>query len=285
MPKPLLERFFVLIGIFGIFVLGIFLYGKSPSDTAGKLEVSYLNVGQGDAELIKTPKGKFVLIDGGPDKSVLSELGKKMPPYNKEIEAVILTHPHADHVTGLNYVLDRYRVHKIYLTGVVHTAPEYISFLKKIKEQGTPAEKLYLGKDFALDEVNFKTVWPLSDVQNIKFKDLNESSIANFVSYGKTSFLFLGDLSAKSQDQMLKKLQLPHVNVLKIAHHGSKTGTSNNLLVATDPKYAVIEVGKDNDFGHPAPTTLNLLSGRITLRTDQLGTISLVSDGNVLTTR
>jgi len=280
--KTLFEKLFVAVFIAGIFVLGLGFVKKTPESKSKNLEISYLDVGQGDAALIKTPNEKYILIDGGPDKKVLSEMGKKMPPTKKEIDAIVLSHPHADHVAGLNYVLDRYTVKKIYMTGVSHTSPDYVDFLKKIKEKGTPAEKFFAGKEFSIDEVSIRAYWPSEDMAQSIVKDLNDTSIVFSAQYKENTFLFLGDLSAKKQEEMMTKTQLPKSQVLKVAHHGSKTGASQTLLEIIQPKYAVISSGASNDFGHPAPTTLSLLSTQIILRTDQKGTITFSYDGKTL---
>lgn len=281
--KTLFEKFFVAVFIAGLFLLGLGYVKKAPEQKSKNLEVSFLDVGQGDSALIKTPQDHYILVDGGPDKKVLSQMGKLMPPTKKELDAVILSHPHADHVAGLNYVLDRYTVKKIYLTGVSHTSPDWLDFLKKIKDKQVPAEKFFGGKEFAIDDVKIKGYWPEEDIAQQIVKDLNDTSIVFSLTYNKTSVLFLGDITAKKQEEMMAKVALPKSQVLKVAHHGSKTGTSQKLLEIVQPKYAVISSGAGNDFGHPAPSTLSLLSAQIVLRTDQKGTITFSSDGNTLT--
>lgn len=279
------ERFIAPIFIAGLFVLGLSFYQKAPGKKTEDLRVSFLNVGQGDSVLIKTPKENYILLDGGPDKKVLSELGGLMSPLKKEFNAIILTHPHADHLAGLNYVLDRYKVGKVYMTGVLYDSPDYQEFIQKIKDKNVLTEKFFSGKDFTIDGVDFTGLWPSEDLAGKSIKDVNLSSIAFELSYSKNSFIFLGDLSAKVQEEMTKKNTLNKVDVIKVAHHGSKTGTSQKLLQITNPKYAVISVGADNDFGHPAPSVLSLLSGQIVLRTDEKGTITFSSDGNDLNLR
>lgn len=280
--KTLFERFVVPFLIAGLFLFGLSFYQQAPEPKNDDLKVSFLDVGQGDAALIKTPHEKYILIDGGPDKKVLEALGQNMLPTKKEIEAIILSHPHSDHVAGINYVLDRYKVGKIYMTGVAHSSPDYEVFLDKIEKKKIPAEKMFAEKEFNIDGAYFKTFWPKEDLFQKIVDDVNYSSIVFELSYKKNSFLFLGDLSAKGQEEMMGNVNLSKIDVIKVAHHGSKTGTSQNLLEHIQPKYAVISVGAENDYGHPAPSVLTLLSSQIVLLTDEKGTVTFSSDGNLL---
>lgn len=280
--KTLFEKFFVAAFIAGIFLLGLNFIKGAPEKTQTDLQVSFLDVGQGDSALIKTPSDHYILIDGGPDKRVLTEMGKLMPPQGKELDAIILSHPHADHVAGLDYVLDRYTVKKVYMTGVSHTSPDYIDFLQKIKDKKIPAEKFFAGKEFSIDEIKVKAHWPDEDLTQSIARDLNDTSVVLSVQYKENSVLFLGDLSAKMQEEMMSVGALPRSQIIKVSHHGSKTGTSQKLLEMVQPKYAVISCSADNKFGHPAPTTLSLFSTQIILRTDQKGTITFKSNGKDL---
>lgn len=279
--KPF-DRFLIPLFIVGIFSLGLSLLSNTPEEQ-GKLRVSYLSVGQGDSSLIKTPKGKYILVDGGPDKSVLTEMGKLMPPTERSIEAVILSHPHADHVSGLNYVLDRYKVGKVYLTGTSYNSPDYVEFLNKIRDLKIPAEKFYEGRNIYIDEVTLSAFWPKEDITGKIFSNTNDTSIVFNLNYKENNFLFTGDLSKEKQDEIVKDTILKKVDVLKVPHHGSKTGISEALLKMTNPDYAVISVGADNRFGHPSQEALSVLSEKKIFRTDILGTITFISDGNTIT--
>jgi competence protein ComEC len=265
-------------------LLSFGLYLQRPQNVpAGGDRIYFLNVGQGDSTLIKTKSDKYVLIDGGPDKSVLSELGEVMPPTNRTIEAVVLTHPHADHVAGLNYVLDRYTINNVYMTGAVHTAPDYKEFLERLKKQGVATHKAYLGQDFSVDDFNFRTLYPITDISGQTLKDQNDGSVVLDVSAQGRHVLMLGDLSARVQDKnIIPALAGQGFDILKVSHHGSKTGTSVNVLAAIKPKFSVILVGKNNDFGHPAPLTLAQLAGTIIYRTDQQGRICFIINSSGL---
>jgi competence protein ComEC len=278
-PKEALFKKITPFGILFALLLGIYTYTGAPAKAPTGLEVDFLDVGQGDSALVKTPNGHYYLVDGGPDKKVLEQMGAEIP-FSKNLDGIILTHPHADHVAGLNYVLDRYRVGRIYMTGATHTAPDYVSFLDKIKEKNIPAEETLAGKGVDDGEVKFNYLWPPKD--KLEAKDLNDTSLVLRLSYQNTGYLFLGDLSEKAQNQMLAETKIPESQVLKVSHHGSKTGTSTQLLESVKPIFAVISVGKGNDFGHPAPLTLTRLVAQTVLRTDELGKIRLFSDGKTV---
>jgi len=278
-----------LFKIFGSLLLLVFLligFNVKSQQQRTKLEVDVLDVGQGDAILIKTPYEQNILIDGGPDNTVLAQLGKNLAFFDKNIDLMILTHPHSDHVTGLVEVLRRYKVKKVMMTGVLHTAPYYLAFLDEIKKQNIPVEIVKSPEDIVLSaDLDLKILYPLTDLSNQKFDNLNNTSIVSKLIYKNTSFLFTGDAQSEVEDQLLKNKTDLTANVLKVGHHGSKYSTTSEFLEAVKPQYAVISAGKDNDFGHPHMQTLDRLEqDKIGIwRTDLLGTISVISDGQQIT--
>lgn len=270
---------------------------KSPN--ANEVKVFFLNVGQGDAALIE--KGDYqILIDGGPDSSVLSEIAKIMPISDRKIETVILTHPHADHLLGLNQVLERYEIGRIYMSGVAHTSNQYLEFLSQIKAKNISTEVPELNQEAStFDGAALKFLWPgkkylgqsscsnsSSDSETGKtdsggcVENLNNvSEVAEFC-YFEQCALFLGDLQTDGQAEMaaMNKTANYQAQILKIAHHGSTNGTNQALIDLVKPQYAIIEVGAENKYGHPHAATLDLLakSGIKTLRTDCEGTITFI---------
>lgn len=277
MPKKLLERTIAPMIIIALFLAGLyFVSGSVPSSCGDNLCGYFFDVGQGDAALI-TRNNNQILIDGGPDKNVLAGLGEAMPPFDQEIEAIVITHPHADHIAGLNYVLDRYRVSKIYLTGQSYQTPDYETLLAKIKKQNIPIEQSLAGQKFVLSGIEVEFLWPPQE--GINTPDPNSASAVAEVRYLNSSWLFLGDLPEVEQDMMLRRTRPSKSDVIKVAHHGSKNGMSEELLKTAQPNFAVISVGLNNKFGHPASSVLSKLSNINTLRTDQKGTIKMMSDG------
>ncbi len=247
-----------------------------------RLEVNFFDVGQGDAILIKTPDHQRILIDGGPSNAVLNKLGENLPFFEKEIDLVILTHPHADHLDGLIEVLKRYKVKKILTTGVVHTTPDYLVWLEEIKNQNIPVEIAIAGKMFDFGGgAEMEIFYPPEDLTGKSAEDLNDTSIVGKLIFGETSFLFTGDAEKEAEEKMIASGFDLKSDVLKIGHHGSRNATSENFLETVNPKFAVISVGENNSFGHPNPTIINRLErvGVEIFRTDEEGDIKITSDG------
>jgi len=245
--------------------------------TSGSLQVFYLDVGQGDSTLIRTPKGQNILIDGGDNHKgdevvdYLKQLGVK------SLDAIIATHPDADHIGGLDTVIDAIPTKSVYAPRVSHTTNTYKDFLLAVKNSGLKIKTAKAGLTLPLEGVTAEFIAPVADYG----KDLNAWSAVLRVQYGNTSFLFTGDAETKSETDMLKRPDLLNADVLKVGHHGSDTSTSLKFLNAVNPKYAVISAGKDNKYGHPKSAIVNRLKkSKVTIyRTDTQGTITAISDG------
>ncbi|MDD5696917.1 MAG: ComEC/Rec2 family competence protein [Candidatus Pacebacteria bacterium] len=232
------------------------------------LEVSFFDVGQGDAIFIETPFKHQILIDGGPDRErMIEKLSQEMPFWDRTIDLIILTHLEEDHVTGLLQVLKEYEVESILWNGLGENE-EWKSLLE---QEGA---SILHGSRFSANDVVFDVLNPpLGEAENT-----NDSSIVLKMDYGKTSFLFTGDISFKREDETAVD-----VDVLKVAHHGSKYSTSSEFLEMTSPRVAVIQVGK-NSYGHPTEEVLTRLENfdiKI-LRNDIDGDVKIVSDGKTL---
>lgn len=255
------------------------------------LEVVFLNVGQGDSILIKTPAGQNILVDGGPDSTVLAKLGHYLPFYNHQIDLMVLTHPHADHVSGLVEVLKRYKVKQILGTGVGHTSPEYLQWLKLIKEKkikfiqaAGPRQIVFEDSNQQTPKVIFDLLYPQINISNNQFADLNDSSIVSKLTFGQNSFLLMGDMSIAGEQELLASNIDLKSDVLKVGHHGSKYSSLPEFLAKVKPKFGIIQSGVGNKFGHPHWRTLrNLQKTSIQiLRNDQLGDIDFKSDSKTI---
>lgn len=253
-----------------------------------ELEVDYLDVGQGDAILIKAPGGQNILIDGGPNSRVVERLSENLAPWDRKIDLMVLTHPHDDHVSGLVNILDRFEVGKILYTGVSHDSPNYLAWLSKIKEKKLPimiidkAQTVDLGLGCRLE-----ILYPLESFLNKEVENLNNTSIVIKLVYNKESFLFTGDAEVEEEKKLLASGTGLASDVLKAGHHGSDTSSGQEFLDKVAPDTAVILVGKDNNFGHPSRRTMNRMEREKInyLRTDELGTIKIISDGNKIEVR
>jgi competence protein ComEC len=259
-------------------------YALVWAEHRGVLTVAFLDIGQGDAIFIESPRGAQLLIDGGPDRAVLRALGGVMPMYDRSIDVALATHPDADHIGGLPDVLNAFKVGAVIENGSASETATFRAFERASDSE--PGAKHILatrGMRIALDEVTTLTI--LFPDRDISTAESNDGSIVARLDYGTTSFLFTGD-SPQSVEKYLVFLDSASldVDVLKAGHHGSKTSTSPEFLAATSPDYAIISAGKDNKYGHPHQQVLDALTKANieTLRTDEVGTIVFESDGTRL---
>ena len=255
---------------------------QPPNSTETNLRVAFFDIGQGDAMLITTPHKHHILIDGGPDSTILTRLGTEMPFYDRKIDLVIASHNHADHITGINRVLERYDVQKMWISGAIHTTNEYILMLEEIKSHKIPTEIVWQGKGTNIDGVQLDVVHPITSAEGMRPDDQHDATVVVRMTYGDTHWLFTGDLN-EGHEQAIVQSGVPiAADVLKVPHHGSASGLALNFLSVVNPRYAVIQVGADNKFGHPAPSVLQKLKdqGITTYRNDLNGTIVITTDGS-----
>lgn len=269
-----------------LIVTGCSLNRVNPSVPAttsgsGRLIVTFIDVGQGDATLIQAPNGKVLLIDGGPKEGEAAVLATLKAKGIKQL-SILATHEDADHITALDNIVNSYAVDKVYLpkmpTKATVTMERFASAVKARGLKFTTA-KASVSVDLGVGV----TAILLAPVRDTYEQDNNYSAVLK-VSYGDTSFLFTGDAEGESERDMLSNGENLKATVLKVGHHGSRYSTTESFLKAVSPRYAVIEVGQNN-YGHPTETILNRLStyGIKTYRTDQQGTVSAVSDGKAVT--
>jgi len=269
-----------------VFSLIVLLFSVFFSFNDKKLHIVICDVGQGDGILIITPNQAQILIDGGPDKAVLECLGRHMPFWDRSLEAIILTHPHTDHMVGLIDVVERYRLNSFYTEGV-NTDSETQNLLEaKLADENLSAKVLRSGDSFRnADGVKIEVLWPrLGEIpqsdQNIANLDLNGLSVVALITYGNFSILLTGDAGELVMDQIA--VEAGDVDVLKVPHHGSKTGMTDNFLNIINPELSVISAGEKNRYGHPAKESLKILEKHNSkiLRTDISGEIEIITDGN-----
>ena len=265
----------------GVLFLGaVFVWYAVLAETRTGLKVAFLDVGQGDAIFVEAPNGNQVLIDGGPNKTVLRELSKQMPFYDRSIDGIILTHPHLDHYGGLVDVLDNYKTNFEMDSG--NDNPESKGFdvyIKKLEEEKVKRIFAKRGMRVNLDKgLYLDILLPVINKEGMSAHD--EMVVARLV-YGNSSFLLTGDMEENLENFLLSFGGSIKSDVFKIGHHGSKTSTSEKFLGMVNPGLTIISAGKNNKYGHPhQEVTDRLARFEIpTLRTDEKGTVVLKSDG------
>ena len=263
-----------------LFFVGIGAFAALPEPPHKDGRVSFLNVGQGDAIFVETPDGVQVLIDGGPDDTVVRALGEVMDPRDRSIDMVVGTHPDADHVGGLSRVLARYTVGSVLMTENEGTSEAWKRFKEAALAEGSPVLYARYGQLFVLGaSTTLRVLLPDRNPGNF---ESNASSIVLQLRYGSSTFLFTGDAPRAIEEYLIDRDgSTLKSTVLKVGHHGSRTSTSKLFLDEVNPAFAVISSGKNNRYGHPHREVIELLRKRgiTTLNTAASGTITFTSDG------
>lgn len=244
-----------------------------------KQEIVFLDVGQGDSSLINLAGNNEILIDGGPGESVLYELGKYLPFYERSIELMVLSHAHDDHLFGLIEVLKRYRVKEILMRcDLENKATAYQEFLELLKQKSVPIICAEDNKLIDLKSAKLEIIYPAKNCDLcLAEPGGNNSSLVFRVEMNNKKILFTGDIELKAESEILKNVDMEKLpaDILKIPHHGSDTSLSEEFLNTVAPSKAIIFVGAGNSFGHPSLRTIKRLEreGIKIFRTDQMGSI------------
>lgn len=261
------------------FFLLLLLVGFSVAGTSGELIIHYLDLGQADSILLELPNNEIMLIDAGNNSD-----GQKLVNYLREqgidtIDYLIGTHPHADHIGGLDDVIENFVIGRIYMPEVIHTTKTFEDVLLAVQRKGKKITPARTGVSIIDDPV--LQIYFLSPISN-NYKDLNHYSAVVKVDFLDKSFLFTGDAEKINEEEMIEKYGVKlKSHILKVGHHGSNTSTSEEFIEKVVPDYAVISVGKDNSYGHPSALVIQRLQnhGVKIYRTDLQGTIIARSDG------
>ncbi len=270
-----------------LLVVAILVSFTATTMPDNNLHISFLDVGQGDAILIQ--KGnQQVIVDGGPSPQTINlRLGQKIPFWDRTIELVVLTHPSADHVTGLVEVLNRYKVKQVLYPDLAFKSDIYDEWLRLVKAKNIRytiaqvGQQIDLGEGVVIEVLNPQRP-PLTGTES----DIDNNGVVLHISIGKVSFLLTADIRQEAEFELITHRAKLKSTVLKVAHHGSDTSTSQEFLAVINPRLVVISVGKDNPFGHPSDEVMDKLKERLgsenIYRTDECGTIEFTTDGERL---
>jgi competence protein ComEC len=269
-------------------VLAVLTIASRPD---GRLHLVMLDVGQGDAILVRSPSGATLLVDGGPDPDLAARrLGEVLPFWQRSIDMLLLTHPHEDHVAGLVPVLERYRVGVVLEPGRPYENPTYPRFRALAAAEGGGLRLARAGMRIALDGTTSLAILFPADADAaapLPEGDINNASVVALLEHGTFRALLTGDAEAPVEALLLERGLLGPVDVLKVGHHGSDSSTGARLLEATRPRLALISTGAGNEYGHPHGVTLDHLAavpGLRVLRTDRDGIVEVVVDAGGITT-
>lgn len=277
---------FITIIVFGVIAILSLYFGKDLKDLnvgtpSGNLEISYLDVGQGDAAYIRV-NDFDILIDAGP-RSDVDKLMKQLEEKNiDDFEIVIATHPHEDHIGGMVKVFEKYDIESFYMPKVTHTTKTFENMLKAVSEEGLKVKVIKEGTSFDLGEgAKIDVYSPIYE----SYEEFNDYSPIMKLTFGNTSYMFTGDAEAHAEQEVVAKYPKNlDADVLKFGHHGSSTSSTEEFVEAVSPEYGVISCGVDNKYGHPHRETLQTIDthGIKAYRTDKQGQITITSDGNTI---
>ena len=265
-----------------LIVSNILIWGFFLSLPDGKLHLKFYDVGQGDSIFLETATGFKILIDGGPDDKVVGYLGKDLPFYSKRIDLLILTHPEADHLTGLLEVVKRYHIKTLWINGARNETRLFAEWEALLKMNKITTMLISQGDRVVFpDKTTVTVLWPKEKASGT---NLNTTSIVVQISFGSFDAILTGDADKSAQPFTTDGRS---IEVFKVPHHGSKTAINEDFVSTLSPGVSVISVGAKNRYGHPSPEVLNLLTKirSKTYRTDTNGTVEIVSDGKNWYTR
>jgi len=276
------KNFFQILAPLSVVLLSVAIgvatyYYQQPRDF---LELDMLDIGQGDAFLIQTPARQNILIDAGPHGRLLTQLGAELSFFSRDIDLLVLTHPDLDHIGGTSDLLRRYKVKRVLMTGVLHSSAAYADILQEIARQQIPITLAVAGQIFEFDDnTKLEILFPFESRVTDDPVDNNATSIVARLDYGNSSALFTGDADMSIEAELIAAGTNLRADILKLGHHGAATSTSQDFLDAVQPDIALISAGLDNKFGHPRPETMERITGLRIYRTDNMGSVHLMSDG------
>lgn len=272
-------------------VVAATVWAVALSRSDGNLRVVFADVGQGDMTVITTPSGRTIVVDGGPDPDLaVRVLDAQTPFWRRTLVLVALSHPHSDHVSGLNEVLRRYEVERILELRGEYESADYNAWKRLADSEGAETPPARAGTRLSFDDgVEIQVLGPPDELSGYSPADANDASVVIRVVYGDANFLLTGDVFREGERWLLESGQNLDSDVLKVSHHGSDTSSGAPFLSAVSPRAAIISAGRDNRFGHPDPEVIQRLeaimpASRI-FRTYESGTITIETDGETLSVK
>lgn len=261
-------------------LLAVFFCIAGPVTAIKDLEITIIDVGQGDSILIVTPEDKVILIDAGQDYRVFAVLKTLIEKNIEKIDVLISTHPDYDHSGGLEDVLEKFEVVSLFTSGFYTNDSSYNRFLVKAQELGIENTLARNGSSYVMGSINLTFLNPGYTLPS----NDNDASVVTLITYGDFSALFTGDISSNRESHLVWLDSLSPVTVLKVSHHGSKDATSEAFLEKTNPMFALISVGEENKFGHPSRAVIERLEskGAQIFRTDIHGSITIRTNGTAV---
>ncbi len=246
------------------------------------LVIHFFDVGQGDGIFFELPNHRQVVIDGGPDSSMLSKLGSAMWFWDRTIDLVVLTHPHADHVDGLIDVLKRYDVGMVIESGAMYPTSDYDEWNTLVEQKKIPVVHARRGQYIALSDMGtLHILSPEKEIAGKRFTNIHDSMVVSKLLYGSTTVFFTGDAERFIEYELMVSDIPLAADILKVGHHGSKTSTTQGFLESVKPQFAVISAGRKNNYGHPHADVVDRIQafGTNLFRTDTDGDIEFMSNG------
>jgi len=252
------KQFFLILIFSFLSFFGYFLLQNLDSRT----KIVFCNVGQGDATYIRVKNKVDVLIDAGPDKKVLNCLGKYMPFWDKTIEIAFLSHPNKDHYQGFLFINERYKIKKFITVEHLFTNQGYKRLIENLKKNRITISKKFQGDKIKVFDTFFLFLWPEKN-----YFSSNDNDYSHILLFEENQFkvLFTGDASPKTLNLIIKTNYvkfIKNIKIIKVPHHGSKSGLNKNFLSVINPQIAVISVGKNNPYGHPSQEVLEMLKAK-----------------------
>jgi competence protein ComEC len=247
----------------------------------GELHIQVLDIGQGDAILIKTPENNYAIIDAGPGSTGHSKLIDKLPFMEDTVDLIIATHADYDHIGSIQDVLNSYKTEIVFIAPTTKDNGTIQSLRKHMRDGKIKNAHLNSNTDFTFDSIKWNILWPTETTTLPDELDENDRSYGIELSYNNFTFVSMGDLSKEQELSAINDLESSTSTILKISHHGSQTSTSMELLEQLNPQVALISAGQNNSYGHPHSNVLSMLNATNTplLRTDLEGDIEIKTDG------